>query len=250
MVVTEAELRDQLRRPEHGDTVVVPPGARLSPSATDFVNQWQLVVVEQHRTTAPAQARGWDRPSEFPVTSIDGPCCSSCGSQVAEKPSSLTQLNAHHYAPKTHPRIILRGQIDSLHALVLLVQRLAGDAGEGEARSRLGTIAAYCRELLSAEYNERPCDPLELRGISEPDMHKATHDPRAALGVEHLRIDDTEPMLQHWLNMARTQARQLEITALQTFPSPHHPYGASICHGLNRLSSAIYYVALRLKAGD
>ncbi|RMB59605.1 hypothetical protein [Tessaracoccus antarcticus] len=248
MVVTEVDLRDQLRRPALGDTIIVPAGARLSPAARDFVNQWQLVMVEQdHRGETPQQVV-WDKPAAFPVTSTDDPCCSACGGHVAEKPSALTQLNAHHYAPKTHPRIILRGQIDSLHALILLVQGLARDAGAEETRSSLGTLAAYCRELMSAEYNERPCAALELGGISESDMHHATHDPLGALGIQHLAIDDTEPMLQHWLNVARTQARQLEITALQTFESPHHPYGASICHGLNRLSSAVYYVALRLAA--
>jgi hypothetical protein len=43
--------------------------------------------------------------------------------------------------------------------------------------------------------------------------------------------------------------REVEIVALDTFPSPHHPYGASIVHGLNRLSSAVYYLELRLVAG-
>jgi len=249
MVVTESELRDQLRRPGHGDTVIVPEGARMSPSARDFVNQWNLVVVERAPVARVLARRDWDMPSSFPVTPTDGPCCSTCGGHVVDKPSSLTQLNAHHYAPKTHPRIVLRGQIDSLHALILLVQSMARDAEANQARSCLGTLAAYCRELMSAEYNERPCAPLELDGAAEADVHHATHDPLTALGIDHLVINDTEPVLQHWLNVARTQARELEITALQTFVSPHHPYGASICHGLNRLSSAIYYVALRLKSG-
>jgi len=41
-IVTEAELRDQLRRPSLGATVKVPAGARFTPSAQDFVRQWQL----------------------------------------------------------------------------------------------------------------------------------------------------------------------------------------------------------------
>ena len=36
--------------------------------------------------------------------------------------------------------------------------------------------------------------------------------------------------------------------ALAAFGSPHHSYGASICHGLNRLSSLVYYLELRLMA--
>ena len=46
MIVTEADLRDQLRRPVMGAQVTVPTGARLSPSAADFVKQWALVMVD------------------------------------------------------------------------------------------------------------------------------------------------------------------------------------------------------------
>ena len=45
-IVTEAELRDQLRRPTLGATIKVPAGARLTPSARDFVKQWQLNRVD------------------------------------------------------------------------------------------------------------------------------------------------------------------------------------------------------------
>ena len=67
MVVTEVDLRDQLRRPGLGDTVVVPVGARMSPSARDFINQWKLVVVEHAAGARGTTQRDWDKPSSFPV---------------------------------------------------------------------------------------------------------------------------------------------------------------------------------------
>lgn len=54
----------------------------------------------------------------------------------------------------------------------------------------------------------------------------------------------------HWLNLARSTSREIEITAMETFPSPHDPYGASICHAFNRLSSVFYFLQLMLKARE
>lgn len=253
MIITEAELRDQLRTPTTGAQVVVPAGARLSPSAADFVKQWGLVTIEQATPMVAQQAAGnaeWDKASVFPVDfSGEIPTCTSCGMEVTTKASPLTQLNAHHFASKTHPRIKLRGRMDSLHAKVLLIQRMSHEAGKESLVRDLGTVAAYCRELTSAEYHERPVAALQLQTWGIDDIHRATHDPKGVLGIDHLTIDETDVELQHWLNLARTDAREIEIMALEAFPSPHHAYGESICHALNRLSSIFYFLQLRLKAG-
>ena len=92
-------------------------------------------------------------------------------------------------------------------------------------------------------------DPFELPGWSSDELHRATHDPSGVLGIEHLTIDGADDELQHWLNIGRSTTRELEICALETFDSPHHPYGASICHGLNRLSSVWYFLQLAWKRG-
>lgn len=235
--------------------MVVPAGARLSPAAVDFVKQWQLElesisvdgahILEQRPEDA---GPTWDHESVFPV-SFSGavPRCTACGTQVTSKPSGMTQLNAHHYAVKNHPRIRLRGQIDALHAQVLLVQRQAREFGDEQLCHDLGTLASYCRELLSAEYNERLVAPLELGEWDVEGIHRATHHPEEELGVAHLTIDDDDPLLQHWLNVLRTRTREIEIVAMDVFPSPHHPYGAAICEALNRLSSAFYFLQLQLE---
>lgn len=260
MIVTEADLRDQLRRPVMGAQVTVPTGARLSPSAADFVKQWALVMVDPD-TEAHARPeatggelgehhRDWDKASVFPVNLAgELPSCLVCGTPLKKKPSELTQLDAHHFVLKTHPRIKLRGEVDSLHALVLLIQRMARQEGDAMLAHDLGTIAAYCRELTSAEYNARPVAQLELNDWDAERIYQATHDPLGTLGIDHLTIDENEPELQHWLNMARTRSREIEITAMETFGTPAPDWAATICHAFNRLSSTFYFLQLRMKAG-
>ena len=258
MFVTEAELREQVRRPAPGARVRIPAGARLSPSAADFVAQWKLEVetappvgIQGAAQAPPDAARAdWDVPSRFPVV-LDGPAprCAGCGHRITRKGHAQTQLNAQLFASKTHPRIRLRGKIDSLHALLLLTQAKAAAAGEQRLAAHLATLGAYCRELLAAEYDEREPGALTLDGRDEASIHAATHDPRGALGVDHLTLDGSAPEVQHHLNLLRTQSRELEIEALLTFGEGEEGYGAAICHALNRLSSAFYYIQLLLQAG-
>lgn len=111
----------------------------------------------------------------------------------------------------------------------------------------LASLAAYCRELISAEYNERPVADLRLAGLDPDTMHRATLTRWSTLGVEHLTLDHHDDELQHLLNLARTESREIEIWPLRPFPSPHD-HGATICHALNRVSSAFYYLQLRRAA--
>jgi len=260
MYVTEAELRDQLRRPEPGARVEVPKGARLSPSAADFVKQWSLELVDpavQGETeTTDTDTIGhhhhedWNKPSVFPVNFAgELPACITCGTPLKKKPSEMTQLDSHSFALKTHPRIKLRGEVDSLHSLTLLIQWMAKDEGNEALAADLGTIAAYCRELTSAEYNARTVAELELVNWDAERIHDATHDPAGTLGIPHLTIDENEPKLQHMLNIARSKSREIEITAMEAFGTPAPAWGASICHAFNRLSSTYYFLQLRMKAG-
>ena len=158
----------------------------------------------------------------------------------------MTQLNDEVFVVKTHPRIRLRGKFDSLHALVLMAECQARSTGPDWLAESLAVLAAYCRELTSAEYHQRVVAALSLPGWDEKSIHKATHDPDSVLGVPHETLDGSSPVLSHWLNLCRTSSRELEIEALTALPSQDDPFAVSLNHALNRLSSAFYFLQLRL----
>lgn len=261
-IVTEAELREQIRRPARGLRVAVPAGATFSPAAADFVRTWQLQVDYVAGPVRPAWQRpagreaatrpAWDRPGSFPVH-LEGepPVCVACGARVAEKPDHMTQLDATHFGPKSSPRIRLRGKFDTINGLALLAGSRARAQGQTDLAGDLGSVAAYARELLAAEYADRPAAPLEIAGLGEAALRSVSHDPDNSMGIGHLvpGVDDDE--LLHWLNLLRCEVREAELAALDAFPPDPHltPARASLAHGLNRLSSAIYYLELLLKAG-
>ncbi len=254
-IMTETELRQRIRHPQPGLTLTVPPGTRFSPAARDFIKEWQLEIVFSEgaqRTPAGGSRPDWDKPAAFPVQR-EGmlPTCTTCGMPVTAKPEHLTQLDAEHFAPKNIPRIRFRGKMDTLHGLVLLVGAQARTAARRDLAGHLDTIAAYCREIMSAEYHERPVASLTLAGVDEEALHQATHHPEEVLGVAHIVPGADDAPLLLWLNYLRCLARETELSALDAFAAgPEyrvtHP---TLVKAVNRLSSAIYYLELLWKAG-
>jgi ethanolamine utilization cobalamin adenosyltransferase len=250
-IITEAELRERIRRPKRGMKVAVPPGTRFSPSARDFIGQWGLeIVVEEVTPPAPpetsaagsADGPAWDKPSAFPVRPIKLP---------EPKPEHMTQLDAEHFAPKNIPRIRFRGKMDSVQGLTQLTAARARSFQLSDLARHLDTLAAYCREIVSAEYNGREVAPIAVAGLDEAALRDATHHPRKALGIPHLTPGPDDHEMLHWLNYLRAQVREAELAALDAFAPPpaYEPTRLDLIRALNRLSSAVYYLELLFKAG-
>lgn len=249
-VITESELRE-LWQNGRGQLPAFPPGTRFSSAAQDFLKTNRVEV--RYESAPTVQNVDWNKPGTFPVV-LTGPLpvCSECGQPLHAKPEHLTQIDAGHFAPKTSPRLILRGRVDSLHALVMLTASVARRFELPELAQQLDTLAAYCREIMSAEYNLRPAAALTLMGKSEAELHEISHRPDQHLGLPHLVPGPHDHEILHWLNVLRTQAREVEVVALQAFP-PDAPdptgVNASLARALNRLSSAVYVLELYFQAG-
>jgi ethanolamine utilization cobalamin adenosyltransferase len=258
MVITESELRE-LWQNGRATLPTFASGTRFSPAAHDFIKSHRLEITFTTPTPTPhpdSHSTNWDKPGEFPVA-LTGPLpvCAICGQPLGRKPTHMTQLDAEHFAPKTHPRIKLRGQIDSLHAVIMLIAAEARRYQLPQLADALDTVAAYCREILAAEYKGRAVAPISLLGKSEDKLHAISHRPDQHLGIPHLVPDPTYHAILHWLNLARAQSREVELSALDLYGPHEHTHenldaSGSLPHALNRLSSAIYVLELLFKRGD
>jgi ethanolamine utilization cobalamin adenosyltransferase len=181
---------------------------------------------------------------------LDGahPTCTTCGSPVRDKPSHLTQLDATTFAPKTDARIRLRGRLDSLHALTLVIAARARADGWTELGDHLDTLAAYGRELLAAEYHGRVPGTVAVAGLDEATIHHASHHPEEAVGLPHLVPDASHPEVLHWLNLLRCQVREAEVLVLDAYPPGSSEVADTLARAVNRLSSAVYVLELRTAA--
>lgn len=259
MYVTEAELRE-LWRDGKASLPTFPAGTRFSPSAHDFLKAHNLEIHFDSAPTAdlpPLTSQlpppTWDRPGAFPVVLTGStPVCAVCGSPLPHKPGHMTQIDPGHYAPKTSPRLRLRGRLDSLHAAFLIAIAHGRRFQQPDLAAHLSTLAAYCREITSAEYHTRPVAPLQLAGHDEDLIHEISHWPDKHLGLAHIVPGPDDHDILLWLNFVRTLTRETELDALDAFAGPE-PGATSLrpdlAHALNRLSSAVYYLELLFKAG-
>ena len=245
-IVTESELREMWQH-GRGQLPAFPPDTRFSDSARDFLRTHGIEVQTHSHSD-------WDKPGTFPVV-LSGPIpvCAECGQPVRHKPEHMTQLDAGHFASKTTPRLVLRGRIDSLHAFVMLASAKARGSQMSALASHLDTLAAYCREIMSAEYNLRSPAPLTLLGKSEEELHEISHWPDRHLGIQHIVPGPDDHEILHWMNVVRTQSREVELVALDAFGVSQgfdtDGMGQRLSQALNRFSSAVYVLELYFKAG-
>ncbi len=255
-VITEAELREMWQG-GRGTIAPLPRDARFTPSAKDFINQWGITITFEDEIAPPSAAENtagapvWDKPGAFPVQLTgDVPVCSVCGQPLTRKPEHLSQIDAGHFAPKTSPRFFFRGKMDTLHAQVLLATAQARRFNFPGLAAQLETLAAYCREITSAEYHGRTVSPLTLEGKTESEIHDVTHHPQKHLGIEHIVPGSNDPEILLVLNLLRAQSREAELTAAHTFTDADgQPTRPDLIQALNRFSSAVYYLELLFAAG-
>jgi len=234
MYVTEQTLRQILKQPRYGMTVRLPSDARLSPAAAEFVAAWGIEVSREPRS------QEWNTAASFPVRF-------SSKTARASKQEHETQLNAERFVSKNAPRIKLRGKLDTLHALCLLCGSVAKQSGQRKLVPLIETLAAYVRELLSAEYNEREPAELTIDGHNEAELRDATHDPERVLGTPHVVPSAYTSPLMLQLNYLRCTAREAEIYAVDAYLA--EPQSQRMLTAMNRFSSAVYYLELLYQAG-
>ena len=92
-----------------------------------------------------------------------------------QKPEHMTHLNSREMVCKTHPRILLRGKLDTLESEILLVM-----VGCGEMwRALLQDALQLVRQVLAADVKDAPLPPWKLGGMDAEEVHRGSHHPEA-----------------------------------------------------------------------
>ena len=154
----------------------------------------------------------------------------------APKPEHMTHLNAETLVPKTHPIIRFRGMVDDLEAEILLCghqcPQLKGDLKE---------LLTLARQLIAADVLGEELKETELLGLSQQQLRDHSHLPQKYYGKPHFMptFDDSEAILR--LNHLRTTIRKTELSAMDA-----HPNRNDMLQALNRMSSAVYIMMIKL----
>lgn len=249
--ITEDYLRQHFNVAS-GTEIHLPPGTRFTPSAQQWLNEKQIQVRfrdESGQVFAPGKdgedAEALEKVHPLKNNNIRPENnCVLCGMDVTPKPALMTHLNDKVLVPKTHPRIQLRSQLDICISYCVIVQCAMKDK-PSLLQSFMADIRSYLGKVLQSEVTEQTLPELALGEFPSSVVHKWSHFPLRHLGHDHLLPELTYGDTVAQLNYLRALVRQLELTATQVFLDDTLQLSRDdIVAGLNRLSSAIYVVAI------
>lgn len=236
--ITETELREMLRKGPL-EKLVINPGTRLTSGAWQVVDDLGIEVVEESEDTKePASP---SPSSEFPFMDL------ASGIPLEKKAEHYTHLKGRLLVPKTHPRIVFRGSLDTLEAVIIEAQVRALEAGRKEMVDLLGEMTKLIGAIFRAEVKGEELPPLTLFGLNAEELRQHSHHPLTHYGVKHFRPSATQGKLMSALNLVRVTARETELKALEAFWNPERGMEREdILLALNRMSSGAYILMCRL----
>ena len=224
MLYTEQNVRDNIRNREGKRVFFLGKDDRLTPGARDWLTRERIQVLDAVEAKLPEQR-------------LLG------GGFVREKPEHMTHLSGDVLVSKTHPRIRFRGSLDTLEAELMLCQLIAEPV-----RRELGEILAQARQLIRCDVLEEPVKEEKLCGLTQSEIRSHSHRPQDFYGQPHFmpQYTDGEAILR--LNRARCAAREAELMAVAAFTDRDGaPTRVDILRALNRMSSMLYILMIRLK---
>ena len=167
------------------------------------------------------------------------------GGFLQEKPEHMTHLYGDVLVPKTHPRIAFRGAMDTLEAELLLCQQAAPNL-----QRDLQEILELARNLIRWEVMNEPVEQGKLCGLTEDQLRQHSHYPQAHYGQPHFMPAAADGPVILQLNRVRCAARHAELMAVGAFTDENgNPTREDLLRVLNRMSSMLYILMIRQKAG-
>lgn len=221
MLYNKEAVCDNIRNRDGKRVFYLGKGDQLTSDARDFLNRERIEIL-------PASLA---KPARYRLLN---------GGYMEEKSEDMTHLNGDVLVSKTHPRIALRGAVDTLEAELLLCCACA----TGNIRTQLEEALAYARLLLRNEVLDEPVEALVLGGMDAEALRARSHRPQEFYGVPHFMPMPTDGQLLLQVNRARCMARAAELQAVRAFGGSR----GDLIQAFNRLSSFLYLIMIQLKA--
>ena len=226
MLYTEQSARDNVRNRGGKRVFFLGKGDQLTAGARDFLTRERIEIL-------PAQQA---RPERYALLG---------GGFMEEKPEHMTHLNGDILVHKTHPRIAFRGAMDTLETELLLCQLVT----EPDIRKDLGDILQLARKLIRCDVLEEPVGEEKLCGLTQQELRSHSHRPQDYYGQPHFMPEYADGAAVLQLSRARCAAREAELRAVVAFTDREgNPTRADILQAMNRLSSMLYILMIRIKS--
>ena len=218
MLYSQQAVRDNIRNRQGKRVFYLGKGDQLTSDARDYLTRERIEIVPADR----AKPQSWKLPD---------------GGHLTEKPEDMTHLNGDTLVPKTHPRIVFRGKVDSLEAELLLCQLKMP-----HLQAKLQEILDLSRMFLRCDVLEEPLEEKSLCGMTAEEIRHRSHFPQKYYNQPHFMPEVTDGERILYLNKLRTLVRETELAANQALP-----HRQDILKAMNRMSSMVYILMLEEK---
>ncbi|SET49330.1 ethanolamine utilization cobalamin adenosyltransferase [Natronincola peptidivorans] len=247
-VLTEEILRNHYKKIK-SKKYVISKEILITPSAQQYLkdNEIELIVDEK--------SQNGKNPQEN-LEAIDKKVerkykyqCNYTGGYFEEKPEYMTHLYGDKLVYKDHPRIILRGKLDSLQSKILEIQILVNKNKLVKLQKDLDELLQFIRNILRAEVLGEELAEIKLFGLGEEEIREISHHPEKHFKFKHVLPHYEMGDIVIGLNTLRSNARETEICGIQAFKKEESIERQDILIALNRLSSGIYLLMCRYLGG-
>ena len=227
MLYTEEAVKANVRNREGKRVFYLAKGDTLTPGARDWLKLQRIEILN----AAEASAQTYR---------LLG------GGYVTDKPEHMTHLDAQVLVSKLHPRIAFRGAMDTLEAELILAQLAVPE----EISRALEEILEFARGLIRCDVLEEKVEEGKLCGLTQDQQRSHSHRPQDYYGQPHFMPSVTDGLGIARLNRVRCASREAELKALAAFSDRDgNVTREDIVKALNRMSSMLYILMIRLKAG-
>ena len=235
----ELLTREDVRRMSDNGTrgpVVVNKDQKLTPGARDWLAAHKIQAV-------------FPAGREDPAAPASAKYRTLFGATLNEKPEHMTHLKGNILVRKDHPRIAFRGMIDALEGELMLAQQASHEYPA--LVKELGEALALVRRLIRCDVLDEPVGELRLCGYDAGQLREYSHYPDKYLGQPHFLPAYTDGPALLAVNKVRTLVRQTELSAYAAFKDVEgNVTRGDIILALNRLSSLMWIMMIKLKAGQ
>ncbi|HJB79615.1 ATP-binding protein [uncultured Flavonifractor sp.] len=235
----ELLTREDVRRMSDNGTrgpVVVGRDQKLTPGARDWLAAHKIQAVFPAGRDDPAAPTAAKYRTLF-------------GATLNEKPEHMTHLKGNILVRKDHPRIAFRGMVDALEGELMLAQQASREYPA--LVKELGEALDLVRRLIRCDVLDEPVGELRLSGYDAGQLREYSHYPDKYLGQPHFLPAYTDGPALLAVNKVRTLVRQTELSAYAAFKDVEgNVTRGDIILALNRLSSLMWIMMIKLKAGQ
>lgn len=248
-ILTETMLRQRYNK-EKFTSIEIEEGEKLTPSAKEFLSSRKIDIITKQKGVKDSKNPSPQEKDNSEEKKTDLPkkryYFYDTGALFFEKPEYMTQIKGNKLVYKDDLRIKFRGQLDTLESEILFTMAKLKETKNDEVVQGLKQIYLHLRKMMRAEVLGEKLEEFKMFDLEHQTIREMSHYPKKYFGKEHFMLDGTEKMEVLLLNRIRTKVREVEVLAVETFKEDTKVTRPDILQSLNRLSSAVYFLMLKI----